>query len=517
MTNLYPLTAIAIFSRRPGSRVARLVFIFSWLLFARTGIAQQTNAAYTRSYLNNIVELGLSDYGLITGEDSLHLYFVAVRETKAERILTTLKTVKFYGSRYRTRATRVSEIRFGTYTVVLYQSIKPTENDWQRYYFYSLQHKQGKLSTFRDKWLSDKIWAVHETKIEVLKEPKKGSNIYTLKLPLEAGVARGMPLVNNEGFIAGMFAESTLGKKIVKAIDMKDIAEAIYTLAGNNCHYLSMVEWGQTDVRCVLEQLAKEAAEEKARLEAEAKLKSANEKDKAPEEPKDTAATAAKKSGRKDHFIDYGINANVVAAPMLANNPDRDNYFGTRSFHAGISLHFNIDKKGLNRLTLKPRYGNFYERNDGNIWASPGEEVRILISSYKYAEMPVVLERQLFSAGNYSMSIGAGYAPAYVFGHQYKWVDKTATNYTTTKVTGTGSSALMHRLVGELYLYESRSLRFGAVYIQDLSGYPNDTYKLEVNGIDYTPFAERKKAWYIGVELGIRLRGNWGRAQRAVK
>ncbi len=512
MKKLYPLTACIPGSLRTFTFLSRLVFIFSCIFLATQGFSQQTNAAYTRSYLNNVVEIGLSDYGVITGEDPQHLYFVAVRHATQERIQSTLKNAKFYGGRYKTKATKVSEIKMGTFTVVLYQSVKPTENDWQRYYFFSLTHKQGKLSTFRDKWLSDKIWAVYETKIEVAKPPKKGSKLFTLKVPLEAGVARGMPLVNNEGFIAGLFAESTLGKKLVRAIDMKDIAEALYLLAGNNCSYLSMVEWGQTDTRCVLEQLAKEAAEEQAKLDAEAKIKK-------PVEPvaKDTAEDAsAKKKDRKDHFIDYGIHANMLAAPMLANNPGKDNYFGTRSFHAGISLHFNIDKKGLNRLTLKPRYGNFYERNDGNIWASPGEEMRILISSYQYAEMPVVFERQLFSAGKYSMSLGAGYSAAWVFNHQYKWVDKTATSYTTQKVPGTGSSSLMHRLVGELYLYESKSLRLGAIYIQDLSGYPNDQFTLDVSGTEYKPFAEREKAWYIGLELGIRLRGGWGKP-RAVK
>ena len=513
MKNLYALCFTAIFQRR-GNHFRPLIFILSFLLIARISTAQQTNAAYTRSYLNNVVELSLSDYGVITGEDSLHLYFIAIREAKHERILPTLKTVKFYGGRYKTKANKISEIKFGAFTVVLYQSVKPTENDWQRYYFYSLSHKQGKLSTFRDKWLSDKIWAVYETKIEVIKPPsKKGGNLYTLKVPLEAGVARGMPLVNNEGFMAGLFAESTLGKKIVKAIDMKDIAEALYIVAGNSCHYLSMVELGQTDNRCVLEQLAKEAAEEKAKLDAQAKIEPPVQ-EKA--EEKDTTVTTSKKA-RKNHFIDYGINANMLAAPLLANNAGKDNYFGTRSFHAGISLHFNIDKKGLNRLTLKPRYGKFYERNDGNIWASPGEDVRILISSYQYAELPVVLERQLFSAGNYSMSIGAGYAASWVFSHNYKWVDKTATNYITDKVPRTGSSSLMHRLIGELYLYESKSLRFGAVYMQDLSGYPNNKYVLAVNGVDYTPFAERKKAWYVGIELGIRLRGGWGAGHRQAK
>lgn len=508
MKNCYP-TLCAGYPKGPGLLCLKLIFLcLTTCFFCQSGYTQQdANATYTRSYLNNLVEIGLSDYGIITGEDSMHLYFIAVRETKHERILNSLKSVKFYGTRYRAKATKVSEIRFDNYTVVLYQSIKPTENDWRRHYFFSLDHKKGRLSTFRDKWLSDKIWAVFETKIEVLKAPKTGSTLYTLKLPLEAGVARGMPLINNEGFMAGVFAESTLGKKIVKAIDMKDIVEALYTLGENTCRYVDMVEWGHTDTRCALEMLAKEAAEEKARMEAEAKLYNTEE----PVLPEVDTTTAKKnKKGPRAHFIDFGINANVMAAPLLANNPDKDNYFGTRSFHAGLSVHFNIDKRNLNRITLKPRYGSFYERNDGNLWASPGEDVRILISSYQYVEMPVVLERQLFSAGNYSIAIGAGYSPAWVFNHEYKWVDKTATSYSTTKVKGNGSSPLMHRLLGELYLYESKSLRLGAVYMHELTGYPNKDYQLSVNGVDHTPFADRKKSWYLGVELGIRFGGKWG-------
>jgi hypothetical protein len=59
----------------------------------------QSNPAYTRSYLNNIVELGLSDYGIITGEDSSNIYFIAVRriitekQDYAERIAPVLKKV----------------------------------------------------------------------------------------------------------------------------------------------------------------------------------------------------------------------------------------------------------------------------------------------------------------------------------------------------------------------------------------------------------------------------------------
>ena len=80
-----------------------------------------------------------------------------------------------------------------------------------------------------------------------------------------------MPLVNSDGFIAGVFAEATLGKRTVKIIDMKAIADALYIAAGNNCSYFHMLEWNATDIRCVLEQQARDAAAEKAILDAEAK------------------------------------------------------------------------------------------------------------------------------------------------------------------------------------------------------------------------------------------------------
>lgn len=507
MKTLYPSTSALRFSQRQCFSICRIACILACLFFSRISVAQN-GANYTRSYLNNVVEIGLSDFGVIISEDSTNIYFIAVRHTTNEKIATTLKLVKFYGNKYRTKATKVKETRFGPYTVVLYKSARAQVNDWQRQYYFSLAHKKGKLSTFRDKWLSDKIWAVHETKIEVVKAPKKGGSIYTLKVPLEAGVAKGMPLVNSDGFIAGIFAESTLGKKMVKAINMKEIANALYVAADSSCLYFNMVEWGKTDIRCELERLAKEAAAEKAKKDAEAKIKKGLDKT----EEKDTTAIS-KKPERKQHFLDYGINANMVADPVLVNNPGRDNYFGNRTFHAGISLHLNVDKRGLNRITLKPRYGNYYERNDGNIWASPDEDVRILITSYQYAELPVMLERQLISARKYSMALAIGYAPGWVFDHKYKWVDKSATDYITGKITGSGSSSLTHRLIGELYLYESKAIRFAAVYTRDMSGYPHAEYKLPVNGVDYTPFSERKKAWYVGVELGIRLRGSWGKAR----
>jgi hypothetical protein len=490
------------YNRTVGKLIVALACLFSSI-----AAVAQSSPNYTRSYLNNVVEIGLSDFGLIISEDSAGIYFIAVRQTAYEKINSSLKIVKFYGNNYRTKATKVKESRFGIYTVVLYRSAKAQVNDWQRQFYFSLAHKKGKLSTFRDKWLSDKIWAVHETKIEVARQPKKGNFIYTLKVPLEAGVAKGMPLVNSDGFIAGIFAQSTLGKKMVHAISMKDIAEALYVAGGNNCQYFNMIEWGKPDIRCELERLAKEAADEKARLEAAAKEKRAIDK-KTKNQP-DTAKQVGKKPARKNHFLDYGINVNMLADPLLVNNATRDNYFGSRSFHAGISLHLNIDKKGVNRVTLKPRYGNFYERNDGNIWASPDEDVRMLISSYQYAEMPVIFERQLFKAKNYSMAIGVGYSPGWIFDHQYKWVDKSATDYIIQKVPATGSS-LTHRLIGELYLYESKFIRLAAVYTKDMTGYPNAKYVLPVNGVDYTPFADRDKTWYLGVELGIRLRGGWG-------
>jgi len=322
-----------------------------------------------------------------------------------------------------------------------------------------------------------------------------------------------MPLVNNEGFIAGIFAESTLGKKVVKVISMKDIADALYIAGGNNCRYFHMIEFGKTDIRCVLEEYAKTDAEDKARLDAEAKAKKALGKSKKhSEQKKDTTekiSIAKTKAEPKIHFLDYGINANILLDPMLKDNPNRDNDFNTRIFHAGISLHLNIDKKkGNNRITLKPRYGKFTERNDDGLWTSPDDEVRIVKTSYQYAEMPIILERRLFKAKNYSVAIGAGYSPGLVFGHSYQWIDKAVTAITKQSVSGSGS-AITQRLIGELHFYEFKFGRLTAVYSKDISSYPHANYNLNVNGTDYTPFAAKKKSWYIGLEMGIRLRGSW--------
>ena len=112
-----------------------------------------------------------------------------------------------------------------------------------------------------------------------------------------------------------------------------------------------------------------------------------------------------------------------------------------------------MDKKGRNRVSLKPRYGEFYERNDPGLWTSPDESVKIVISSYNYVEMPVVLERKLFQAKKYSMAIGAGYAPGYVFKQNYTWTDKSLDIGNKVAITDL-EKEIRHRLLGELYLYE---------------------------------------------------------------
>ncbi len=504
--------------KKPSLAHRRFVYALSFLLastfFSKNSSGQtDANPTYTRSYLNNVVDIGLSDYGLITAEDTANLYFIAVRRSQfakdayPEKIANTIKQVKFFGSTYKAKATKVKELPFGAFTIVLYKSPmpKPAVN-WQRNYYFSLSHKKGKYSTFRDKWLSDKIWSVQEGKISVGKALKNG--VFNLNVPLDAGIAKGMPLINSEGFIAGMFAEPTLGKTVAKIINMKDIADALYIIGGNSCRYFNMIEWGKADMRCILEYNAKIEAEEKARLEAEAKK--ALGKDKL-EEPKDSTIKIAKATKkRKNHFLDYGINANLSTMPVMDNSSGKDNYLKTRDFHVGISLHLNIDKQGKNRITLKPRYGNFYERKDAGLWISSDNNVTIASTSYQYAEMPIVLERQLFKGKNFSVALGAGYAPGWVFGHKYSWYDKTATTPLNQTITS-ANTILSHRLMAELYLYEFKFGRIGFVYTKDMTGYPNTDYTLNVNGIDYKPFESREKAWFVGVELGIRLRGGWGR------
>lgn len=492
----------------------RISLLLPFLFFSSVSFAQ-SNPEYTRSYLNNVVEIGLSDFGLVTGEDSTHIYFVAVRRSLIEKdafpekIANTIKQVKFYGNSYKAKATKVIDTRVGAFTVVLYKSPKPPSSLWQRNFYNSMAYKKGKLSTFRDKWLSDKIWAVQEAKISVIKQSKVG--VVTVRVPNDAGIAKGMPLVNSDGFIGGIFAESSLGKTVVHVINMKEIANALYAAARNKCRYFNMVEWGKSDIRCVLEENARLAAIEKAKLDAEAKL-AGGKKAKKPGEEKDSSevnTVSAKKTEKKKHFLDYGINANILTNPVMDDKTNgKDNFLKTRAFHVGVSLHLNIDKKGYNRITLKPRYGNFYERKDAGLWTSADNEVTITTTSYQYIEMPVVIERQLFRGEKFTVALGAGYSAGRLLNQQYSWLTKTGTTPTNQTISG---SAIRHRLLGELYLYESGFGRLGIVYTKDMSAYPNADYKMAVNATDYTPFASRKNAWYVGVELGIRLRGGWGK------
>lgn len=520
MKNLYLLLfkTQSSFSERYFKCIVSLLGLF----FSINLSAQKTPAVtqvYARDFINNIVDVGLSDFGLITAEDSVNIYFVAVRHSVAEKnapsevIAKSIKQVKFYNSAYRAKATKIYESRVGNYTIVLYQSPKPPMRKWQASYYYSLNYKKGKFSTFRDKWVSDNIWAMHSAKIEVGKQPKTGP--FTIKVPFDAGIAKGMPLVNSDGFIAGMFAESSLGKKSVRAVSMDDIAKALYAAGDSSCKYFNMVEWGNTATRCVLEEEARRAAAEKERLAAETKDKLSSEekakleaKQKA-EAEKDSAKAIAKANRKehKKHLIELGIHGSFLAGPLQVPGVVKDNYFKTRVFDAGLSLHINLGRSGANRFTLKPRYGNFYERNDPGLWTSPDDEMKIVISTYKYAELPLVFERQLYRSKNYSISIGAGYSAGMVFDQQYTWIDKTATIDNVVPISSS-KYPVMQRLLGELHFYESKLFRMGAIYMTDISDYPNVNYVVQHNGTDYTPFAGRNRAWYVGLEMEIKLTGH---------
>ncbi len=489
-------------------------------LLLNLSLLAQSGPADMRGFVNNVVEVGVSEFGFVTAEDSASIYFVIIRHTGNERNYPpeitpqTFRNAKFYNGGYRAKATKVREAKMDMFSVVLYAAPKPSETKWKANYYNTLDDKKGKLSTFRDKWVSDEIWYMHNAKIEVQKRSKSG--IYTLKVTKDAGLARGMPLINDQGFVAGIVAESSLGASSVRAIGMEDITEMLYLLGNNDCRYMHLVQMGQNATRCVLEEIARKEAEEKAAAEAAekerlAKLKDEKNQPKIPEQPaKDTAVTIVKaKDSLKQHLIDFGISASLLGGPKQVDLPGEISYFKTKTFHAGIDLYLNIDrKKGRYRITLKPGYGSFSEENTPELWASPGHDVKIFKNGYKFIEMPVMLERQLFGNSKFSTALGVGYSAGYVFGQQYTWTDKDGAEGFQTKIS---NSAIQQRLLAELYIYQCKIGRLGLLYAKDLTPYPFKDYNLEVNGVNYQPFADRKKGWYLGLELAIRLRGNWGK------
>lgn len=494
-----------------------LLALLAGCLISISSSAQSTTAD-KRGFVNNVVDIGVSEFGFITAEDSTRIYFVTIRHSlneknyPAEVVPQTIKVAKYYNGAYRAKATKVREIRMGVFSVALYQSPKPPDSKWLSNYFHSLDDKKGKLSTFRDKWVSDEIWYMHNAKIEVAKKAKNG--IYSLKVTKDAGLARGMPLINDQGFIAGIIAESSLGKTVIRAISMEDIADMLYIAGNNNCRFIHMIEMGQHATRCELEALAKKEAEEKAALEAEKKAQLAKKNDRKEDEPVKPDTVKAEipvlaKETPKQHFLDYGLSANLMGGPKQVDRPGENSYFKTKTFHAGIALYMNIDrKKGRYRITLKPGYGSFAEENNPAIWASPGQDVKIFKSNYQYIEMPVVFERQLFSTSKFSTAVGLGYSAGYVLGQKYTWTDKEAIEGFEQKIPG---SSIQQRMLAELHFYQCKIGRVGLVYAQDITRHPNENYILAVNGTEYQPFADRKKGWYLGLELALRLRGNWGK------
>jgi hypothetical protein len=136
----------------------------------------QSATADMRGFVNNVVEIGVSEFGFITAEDSTDIYFVAIRHSlneknyPAEIVPQTFRTAKFYNSTYRAKATKVREARMGVFSIALYKAPRPTERKWLTDYYESLANKKGRLSTFRDKWVSDDIWFMHTAKIEVAKK-----------------------------------------------------------------------------------------------------------------------------------------------------------------------------------------------------------------------------------------------------------------------------------------------------------------------------------------------------------
>ena len=510
-------------STKTPKLINQLFPFFGMLLTAlllNLSLLAQSGPADMRGFVNNVVEVGVSEFGFVTAEDSANIYFVIIRHTGNERNYPpeitpqTFRNAKFNNGGYRAKATKVREAKMDVFSVALYAAPKPSESKWKANYYNSLDDKKGKLSTFRDKWVSDEIWYMHNAKIEVQKKSKTG--IYTLKVTKDAGLARGMPLINDQGFVAGIIAESSLGASSVRAISMEDITEMLYLLGDNDCRYMHLVQMGQNATRCVLEEIARKEAEEKAAAEAAekerlAKLKDEKNQPKTPEQPvKDTAVTIAKaKDSAKQHLIDFGISASLLGGPKQVDLPAEISYFKTKTFHAGIDLYLNIDrKKGRYRITLKPGYGSFSEENTPELWSSPGHDVKIFKNGYKFFEMPVMLERQLFGNSKFSTALGVGYSAGYVFGQQYTWTDKDGAEGFQTKIS---NSAIQQRLLAGLYIYQCKIGRVGLLYAKDLTPYPFKDYNLEVNGVNYQPFADRKKGWYLGLELAIRLRGNWGK------
>ena len=109
----------------------------------------QSNTPDMRGFVNNVVEVGVSEFGFVTAEDSASIYFVIIRHTGTERNYPaeftpqSFRNAKFYNGGYRAKATKIREAKMDVFSVALYAAPKPAETKWKANFYNTLEDRKS--------------------------------------------------------------------------------------------------------------------------------------------------------------------------------------------------------------------------------------------------------------------------------------------------------------------------------------------------------------------------------------
>jgi|GEM_PF-2198317 len=454
-----------------------LLPLFILLLSYHALMAQNTKAY---QYLPNVVDIENNSFGLIVGQNPAQgeVYFIALTNKQSgEAELPSKLNIRYYKLSEKAVATRISKTTVADQWVYLYRAPLKAKLDIRDRNYTALSGRNS-YQSYIDNGEVDSIWYSSEPPFKQISQEQNGKHV----LQTDRGnfYYRGMPLIDDQGNLAGLLTTSTGSNserfRVPEAISMADIAKRLYEF--DKCSFFQMVETGQVFNPC-------------DRLK-NAQVQKNKEED-------------IYNSNNQVHALAIGhaltLNGNFSSGPNGSSMAG----FG---YAAGLNIYINPDK-GKVRLLLSPRFNHVPFKVNANV--SSTYKSGFLTKKFRAntVDMPVVLEfvtkRQIKGYGFF----GIGYVPGYQFDGKY--IYSADGGDSKTRAVAFGTAKFTNKVLLEIGTAGAR--RRAAFFVAyQFTGWTDQSYTTVVNGITVAPFNGFGSNGYfsLGLEFSSRWSGQWG-------
>lgn len=451
----------------------KITFVIILIILVQLCFAQQNDL---KRYLNNIVEVGAGEFGLIVGDDNNHTVYFITASTKDDEgavVFAPQLFSKFYRQSAVNKAIYIRKFSVGSSEFALYSVNSIVIPKWEKYSYGTLGNGSGMYRTFMDNGKPDSMWFVNSANLNV--NEKIGGNLFQFRVSRDDVFFKGMPVVDASKGIVGIIAQSQTDKNEVAftVIDIKAVEEQLFEFS--NCRYFNMIAIGETGTRCQIEN--------EIRVTKFKEVKQAKQ---------DLQVFAFA------HGPGYAVNYTISGG--------YNGGLGGFGIGAGWNLFINPDR-GKFRVTLKPRYSRI--RLNANEEYTFNSTIGYRPKSFRIRnfELPITLEWVTKRGRNGNSYVGFGYTAAYqqpvVF--SYTQGNSTSTNKKTAIVTA-GSK---HKINFDLG-YESGRNRVSFFANYQLTPWSDYNYYLTVDNYAIHAFEGAGLSYLmIGIEFLVRLKGSW--------